>query len=281
MLFVVSSVLAGGNAVGVRFSNRELDPMWGATLRFSLAALVMIAAMVVLRQRMPRGRALVGAALYGLFSFGGGFALTFYALVELEAGFGQILLSVVPLATLLLAAAQRQEKVTVASFVGAMIAIGGVAVMSSFSLGGDIPVLAIVAALGAAVCFAEGSIAVRHFPHVHPVTLNAVGMVVGSAFLGVLTVVFGNDIALPTEKTTIIAFVYMVFIGSGLVFTLYVVLLGMWSASRANYTFVLIPVFTVAISAWLLDERLNAAFVVGGVLVIAGVYIGALRTARD
>ena len=36
--FIVGTVLAGGNAVGVRVSNRELDPLWGAGLRFALAA---------------------------------------------------------------------------------------------------------------------------------------------------------------------------------------------------------------------------------------------------
>ena len=36
--FLTESILAGGNAVGVRFSNRELDPLWGASFRFALAA---------------------------------------------------------------------------------------------------------------------------------------------------------------------------------------------------------------------------------------------------
>jgi hypothetical protein len=36
--FIVGTALAGGNAVGVRVSNRELDPPWGAGLRFLLAA---------------------------------------------------------------------------------------------------------------------------------------------------------------------------------------------------------------------------------------------------
>jgi hypothetical protein len=36
--FVTYAVLAGGNAVVVRFSNRELAPPWGAGLRFALAA---------------------------------------------------------------------------------------------------------------------------------------------------------------------------------------------------------------------------------------------------
>ena len=41
--FSVGTLLAGGNAVGVRVSNRELDPLWGAFLRFALAAAVRFA----------------------------------------------------------------------------------------------------------------------------------------------------------------------------------------------------------------------------------------------
>ena len=84
--FLGYSVLAGGNAVGVRFSNRELDAFWGAALRFGLAALLMLTVMVVSGLRFPGGRALLGAALYGLLAFGGAFAFFFYALVELESG---------------------------------------------------------------------------------------------------------------------------------------------------------------------------------------------------
>ena len=36
--FVAGALLAGGNGVSIRFSNRELAPLWGAGLRFSLAA---------------------------------------------------------------------------------------------------------------------------------------------------------------------------------------------------------------------------------------------------
>ena len=32
--FIAGTVLAGGNAVGVRVSNRELDPLWGPGCAF-------------------------------------------------------------------------------------------------------------------------------------------------------------------------------------------------------------------------------------------------------
>ena len=79
--FVTYAVLAGGNAVGVRFSNRELAPLWGAALRFALAAALLVVLMVVLRLASPRGRALIGSLLYGLFNFAGSFGLTYYGII--------------------------------------------------------------------------------------------------------------------------------------------------------------------------------------------------------
>ena len=38
--FVGAVVIGGSNFVGVRISNRELDPLWGAGLRFGLATIV-------------------------------------------------------------------------------------------------------------------------------------------------------------------------------------------------------------------------------------------------
>jgi drug/metabolite transporter (DMT)-like permease len=277
IIFISYSVLAGGNAVGVKFSNLELDPFWGATLRFSLAAALMLVAMAIKRKSFPSGRALLGSTLYGLLAFGSAFALGFYAFVELGAGFGQILLSVVPLVTLLLAAMQRQERLAGMAVAGGVLAFAGVVTMSGTSLSGDIPLRSILAALGAAICFAEASLVVRKFPPVDPVVNNAVGMTVGAVFLAALTFVAGDTVRLPVEQETWVALAYMVVIGSGVVFTLYLGLLRFWEASRANYGFVIMPVVTILVSAWLLDEKVNSGFLVGGALVLAGVYIGALR----
>lgn len=63
-------------------------------------------------------------------------------------------------------------------------------------------------------------------------------------------------------------------------FVLYVVVLRYWSASRAAYVFVVVPLVTVVLSVWLDDEPIGAGLLVVGPLVLAGVYIGALRPAR-
>jgi drug/metabolite transporter (DMT)-like permease len=277
--FVASAVLAGGNGVGVRFSNRELDPLWGAGLRFALAAAVFVALMAALRLEVPQGRALGGAVVYGVLQFGATYALAYYALVELHAGFGQILLALVPLMTLLLAVAERQERLRLASILGSVVALAGVLVMSRAPLREAVPLVSLLAALASALCFAQAAVLVRWLPQVHPVTTNAVGTTAGAGVLLAASLVAGETIALPEESDTWLAVAYLVFLGTVAVFVLNLVVLGRWPASRFAYLFVLIPIVTVVLSAWLDDEPVGPGLVLGGLLVLGGVYVGVLRPA--
>jgi drug/metabolite transporter (DMT)-like permease len=66
-------------------------------------------------------------------------------------------------------------------------------------------------------------------------------------------------------------------VGSVAVFLLWIFVLQRWTASRAAYVMVLIPFFAVALSAWLDHEPVKGGLVIGGLIVLAGVYFGALR----
>jgi drug/metabolite transporter (DMT)-like permease len=274
--FLGTAFLSGGMGVGVRFSNRELDPLWGAGLRFAVAASFLLVIMAALRLPGPRGRALMGVVLYGLLQFGGSFALAYYALVELQAGFGGILLAVVPLLTLLLAVALGQERLRWAAVAGTVVALVGIGVMSTEPLSESLPLGSLVAALGGALCFASSAIVVRGFPRVHPVTMNGLGMTVGAATLIAGALVRGEALTFPDRGETWLALGYLVGFGI-VVFMLNLFVLARWSASRFAYVFVLIPLVTVVLSAWLDDEPLGSDLVLGGLLVLSGVYIGALR----
>lgn len=277
VVFVAEALLAGGNGVAIRFSNRELPPLWGASLRFVVAALIALAVTAMLRPGLPRGRALTGTLLYGLVQFAGGFGLVYYALVHIHAGLGQTILALVPLATLLLAVLIGQERLTGAAVAGTLLGLIGVALISRDPLRASVPLLALLAVLGGVLCFAAAAVIVRRFPPVHPLAMNAVGMAAGAVVLLAASTIAGDAQILPRERATWIALAYVAAIGSVVVFMCHVFVLHNWPASRAAYVMVLIPFVTVVLSSWLDDERIGGGLVVGGLLVIAGVYIGALR----
>ncbi|MFU8770786.1 MAG: hypothetical protein ACNA8H_00030 [Anaerolineales bacterium] len=65
---------------------------------------------------------------------------------------------------------------------------------------------------------------------------------------------------------------------------LYLVVLTRWTASATTYSFLLFPVATVFIAAWLADEVITLPFVIGSIIVLTGVYLGAVKrttTTRD
>jgi drug/metabolite transporter (DMT)-like permease len=155
-----------------------------------------------------------------------------------------------------------------------------VAVISQGPLGASVPLGSLLAAVASAVCIAQAAVLVRRFPAVHPVTMNAVGMATGAALLVVGSLLTGEPRPLPQRATTWAAVGYLVVVGSVVVFVLYLVVLSYWAASRAAYGFVLIPFVTVLLSAWLDNEPLGAGLLLGGLLVLAGVYVGALRPAH-
>src|SRR3954469_3588097 len=278
--FAALAVLVGGNAVGIRFSNRELDPLWGAGLRFALAAVVLVAVMAVLRLELPRGRALTGALLFGVLDVGGAFAFGYYALVALHAGFGSILLALLPPATLLLAALQGQERLRVVAVTGPLVALVGVGLLSRAPLQDSLPLRSLLAGLASALCIAQATVLVRRFPPVHPVTMNAVAMTAGAAVLIAGSRVAGESHVLPQRAATWVALGYLVLVGSVVVFVLFLFVLRHWVASRTAYVYVLVPFVTVALSAWLDDEPVGPGLVLGGLLVLTGVYVGALRPGR-
>src|SRR5688500_11764641 len=90
--FAGAALIGGSNVVGIRFSNRELDPLWGAGLRFALAAAVFGLLFAALRLLLPRGRALALVSTYGVLSFGAAYGCLYWALQDVPAGIGAVVL---------------------------------------------------------------------------------------------------------------------------------------------------------------------------------------------
>lgn len=275
--FVGAAVLAGGNAVAIKVGLRELPPLWSATLRFTLASVVLAGVMATLRMPWPRGQQLAGGVVYGAVGLGATFACANYALQTIGAGLGQTILALVPLATLLTAVAARQEHLTGRGITGSVVAALGVGVVYLRGAPEPIPTASFLAALGSVAGMSTAAVFVRRFPPAHPIAMNAVAVIVAAALLMVATVIAGESMTMPTEATTLAALAYLGIVGSVVVFTLMLLVLKHWSASRANYVMVLVPVVAIPAAALVLDEPVPATLLLGAVLVVGGVYLGALR----
>jgi drug/metabolite transporter (DMT)-like permease len=268
-------LLAGSNIVAVRFSNRELDPFWGAGIRFLGASLILWALVARGHHPLPRGRALGGALVYGLLSFLIAYAFFYWGSQEVPAGLGGTIMASVPLLTVMLAAAHRLEQLRLRAVVGAVVALAGIAVMSSGALAGDVSVISVLAIVVAAIAAAESGIVLKLLPSAHPVVTNAIGMSVGAVLLLVLSFFAGESWHAPQSPSVWAALIYLV-IASPFLFMLFVYVIRRWTATGASYQFVLFPIVSVVGGALLLGEDVTSSLLLGAPLVLLGVYVGAL-----
>jgi drug/metabolite transporter (DMT)-like permease len=274
--FAGAVLIGGSNYVAIRFSNRELDPLWGAGLRFALAAAIFGVLFAALRLPLPRGRALALATAYGVLSFGAAYGCLYWALQDVPAGIGAVVLSAGPLLVLFLAVGHGLERLTASAVVGALVAlVGSVAIFfqpGSVEFGWTSFALLAVASL----CASEAVVVSKLAGPLHPVAINFVGMTVGAAVLVAVAALAGERFALPSEGETQLAVAYLAAATVGL-FLLVLFVVQRWSASATAYTFVLMPVVAIVLGALLADEAITVTTVIGGAIVCAGVYVGAVR----
>lgn len=274
--FGVLVVLIGANPLAVRFTNREIPPLWGAGTRLALAALLFFAYVLVRRVRLPRGRDLWGALLFGVVQFGLGFGLGYWALTRVPANVAGVMLAGVPLFTLAFAVASRVEIPTVRGLVGALVSIGGIAVILGGGSTARIPWPYLAAMVGFVACLAGGLVIAKALPGVHPAAMNAIGTAVGAVVLLPLAVLLGERTPLPSMDVTWAVQLYVAVVGSVGVFGLILYVVRRWTATGASYQTVLSPFVTILLAAWLLREPLNPRLALGTLIVLAGVYAGAL-----
>jgi drug/metabolite transporter (DMT)-like permease len=280
-LFAVAVVLGGSNFLAVRLSNLELPPFWGAGLRFTLAGLAFLALTAVLRLSLPRGRTLLHMAVYGLLGIAGFYALMYWALVTVTAGVATVVLASVPLVTLLLAGAQGLERIRARNLVGASLAVAGIAWLALEPGHVSLPLGALLAMSGAVLCVSQSIIVGKRLQQHHPAVINAVALSVGAVVLLVLSAAVGEPWSLPRSPEAAWALAYLVTFGSVGLFFVLLTVIRRWTASATSYLFVLFPVATMALEAILFGEPVTLSAAAAALLVMSGVWFGALAPERD
>jgi drug/metabolite transporter (DMT)-like permease len=276
--FAVAVVVGGSNYVAVRYSNRELDPLWGAGLRFALAALAFGLICAALRLPLPRGRALALSVLYGLLGFTAAYGCLYWAMQKVPAGIAAVVLAVGPLLTLLLAVAHGLERLRVRALVAALVAIAGSVLIffqpGSVSFGLGSLALLLLASLAAS----ESVVVTKSIGPLDPFAVNFVAMTAGALTLIAVSALAGEELALPEAGKTQVAVAYLG-LATVVLFVSVLYLIQHWPASSAAYTFVSMPVVAVALGALIAGEEVTATTILGGLVVCGAVYLGAVRRA--
>ncbi|HEX6061826.1 MAG TPA: EamA family transporter [Candidatus Limnocylindria bacterium] len=274
--FVACALIWGTTFLAIRLGNEATPPVWAATIRLVLASVVLFGIAGAFRMPLPRGRALRGAALWGLFNLGINFSLLYIGETTVPSGISAVLFATVPLTTALLAAAFHVEPLVTRKLIAAIVAIGGVAIIFAGELGASVPFAGLLTVFVGASAAALANVLLKQAPKQQVIPLNAIGTAVGAVVCLVVSTVLGESHTIPAAMSAWLPILYLTVAGSLVAFVLYSWLVTHWSVSNASLLGATVPIIAVIVGGLVKGEQPAALTYVGAAVVISAILL-ALR----
>src|SRR5256886_4077497 len=212
--------------LAIKIGLRDLPPISFVAIRFLIAIVVLLAVSIRRTRLLPRGRNdYVVLAITGILMFAVNYTLLFWAELHVSSGLAAVLQATIPIFGMIFAHWMLpDEPLRLQKFAGALIALGGVAVICGRLLGFNGPLAfwgGVAVVVGAAsAAFANVVVKARSM-QLAPAMLAAWQMIFGVAPLLLLGfAVDGNPARFHWTSTSVFCLLYLAVIGSALTFLL-------------------------------------------------------------
>ena len=272
----------GSSYLFIKIGVETLPPLSLVFMRLLVGLAILGAVVVVTRTRLPRDpRTLGHLAILGAVNIAIPFWLIGWAEQHISSGLAGILQSAAPFFTLVLAASfVHDEHITRDRVAGMAIGFLGILVLSAPNLAevgtaaGAQRLLGELGVVLASLAYATGNTyARRTLRETRPLVLAtgqvgwALAMVVALAFL------VDGGITLPSVPEAWFAVGWLGSVGTGFAYVIFFRLLTGWGPTRASLVAYLLPVVAVVLGVVVLGETVDATFLAGAALIVAGIWV--------
>ena len=273
--FILLAAIWGSSFLFMRFAVVEFGPLPTAAVRVAGAALALLPLMLwrglgreLLRHWKP-------IFIVGLLNSGIPFALFSFALLSISTGLSSILNATVPLFGALVAWLWLKDRPGGSRVVGLFVGFVGVALLawnkSSFQAppGGIAPAWAVLACLGATVCYAIAASATkRYLTGVSP-WVTATGSQIGATLGLALPALWLWPARMPGGQAWL-AVTAVGVLCTAVAYVLYFKLIEIAGPARALAVTFVVPVFAVVYGVLFLGETVTSWMVICGIVIVCG-----------
>lgn len=271
VLIAVSAASFGAMAVFARLAyDGGADVTAVLFLRFAIAAPLMAVVMRLRGLAWPRGRLLAGLAAMGGLGYVGQSLSFFTALTKASASLVALLLYAYPAIVTVLSVLVLGERLTRPRVAALGVALAGAVLTIGPELSGE-PLGVVLGASAAVIYSAYILVGSRLTPRSGALPASAVIMAAAAAVYAVVVAV--QRPAFPATGGSWAAVVAIALVSTVVAITTFFAGMARLGATDASTLSTLEPVVTVVLAALVLDERLSAAQLVGGLLILAAVVV--------
>lgn len=265
--------------LAIKIGLRDLPPISYAGIRFLVAIIVLFAVSVGRVGLLPRrGFDFVVLAFTGVLMFAVNYGLLFWGELHVSSGLAAVLQATIPIFGMLFAHWMLpEEPLQLERLLGALVAVGGVAVICERLLGfngfmafwGGLGII-----LGAASAAFSNVLLKARAVRLAPAMIAAWQMIFGAAPLLLIgLMVEGNPLKFHWSAVSIFCLLYLAVIGSALTFLLLYWLLPRMTVARLQAISLITPPGAVVLGWAVGGETFSIWSLLGACLVLAGVWM--------
>lgn len=215
--------------------------------------------------------ALLVSALFNVLLF---FGLSTLSVQLLPAGIASVVLYLQPIFIAGMAHVWLGERLTRTKMAGLLLGFGGVAAIMVHGMEGTLSPAGLAYGVGSAAAWALGTVAFKRAAPRSILWFIALPFLLGGLLIVASGLAIGERWAdITWTPTFVLVLAYGSMVGLGLSWTLWLALVAAGEASRMAGNTFLVPLVSVAAGTLFLGEPLTATLAVGGMAVMAGVYL--------
>lgn len=271
------SVFWSSGVLAIKIGVETISPMSLTAGRILITTVVLCSILAWRRDKLPMGFGL-WSQCFVLAFFGNTlpYFLMNWGEVKVDSALAAILMSVMPLATLLLAHAfTTDEKFTPFKFAGVLSGVVGIIILvGPEALGGlGDQLLRQLAIAGGAFCFAIQTVMARQLPKISPLTVSGIVMI--CALAQSLPLAFFMDWPVTEMPSTAswMAMVYLGIFSGAIALTVYFYLVAEKGATYVALNNFLIPPMGVLWGVLFLSERISTQALVAMGVILFGIWL--------
>ncbi|MFK8023830.1 MAG: DMT family transporter [Ilumatobacter sp.] len=283
-LILLVALLIGGNFTALKFALDHTTPLLLAGLRTVVGGTFLLGFVTLVRgERIPTDRTMLAKIFvvsFAITTVSSG--LLVFGVNRVPAGVASLLSSTMPLFTALLVLLLMGIRPTRLGALGLVVGFSGTAVLASPSLGGEATAIGVIALAFSALAWAFGTMFMqwRDFSAVSPVMIVAVQLPMSAAILIPIALIVEGTGETDWSLGLFVPLAYAAIPANAVTFALMATIVKRATATQAAATAYLIPISGVFFGWLIRDERLGTVEVIGGVLVVIGVYMLVNANAR-
>lgn len=277
LLYLATVLIWGSTWLAIEFQLGTTDHGWSVTLRFAIAAAVMV--VFCLARRLPMrfsGRDHAYIALLALGNFSLNYWVVYQAQEYLTSAMTCILFSTMVLMNIINTRLFFGSRIAPRIYLGAVLGIAGIVAifwpeLHDFSWSNGMMKGMVLALASALIASFGNMVSVRNSRRGLPILqVNAWGMSYGAVAMLVVMVASGTPLVLDPAPGYWLSLSYLALFGSVIAFACYFALLKRIGAEKASYAMVLFPVVAVVLSSLFEGFVWSGSTALGFVLVALG-----------